>query len=627
MIKTTDQKSHSIKISTGRPKPLGPGLVKQGVQLATVAALQKTDQFDLYLYHKGSARPELIIHMKEHLAMGDVYSVILEPFEPSGYEYQYILNGSVYSDRYAIGFNQYAGATKEEPMRRNQIVTADFDWENDEKPLLLMNQVVMYEVHTRGFTKHKDSGVSHKGTFQGMIEKIPYLKDLGINQIELLPAYEFEDTIDLNADQKEGKPDFSDSENQAIRMNYWGFSNAFYRVPKQKYAGKEDASAAFKNLVKAMHKENIEVIMQFYFPKDINPNDILYYLTYWVEEYHIDGIHLKGDHIPVEMIAADPMLSKTKIYYLDFDMEQIRCYQPNASFQNLALYNDGFMYDIRHFLKSDEDYVQAFLYRFKRLPSKTGIINYITEYQGFSLLDLVSYDYKHNETNMEENRDGNNYNHSWNCGVEGPSRKKAVLQLRKKQMMNALVFLILSQGTPMLHAGDEIANTQYGNNNPYCQDNETAWIKWKRNSFSNDIFLFTKQLIELRRAHPILHNAQELRIMDYISCGYPDLSYHADVPWRPRFDNHIRHVGLMLCGKYAVNEHRKEDCFFYFAVNMHWEIHEFQLPKLPKGSKWYLKVTTDEKAGAHFIEEERTALENQEKIIVPARSIMILKGL
>ena len=630
MIKTTELKSHNIGIYTGRPQPLGPVVSGQGVQFSIVAAPKKNDQFDLCIYKTGNDIPDFIIHMKEHLAMGDVYSVILEPFEPSGYEYQYILNGSVYSDRHAIGINRSAKKKKGQNTQnidiRNKIVLPAFDWEDDVRPALFMQDVIMYEIHTRGFTKQKDSGVKNKGTFQGIIEKIPYLKELGVNQIELLPSYEFDDLIDLNAEQKDGRPDYSDSKNQLTRINYWGFSDALYRIPKSRYAGKEDASIAFKSMVKALHKEKMELVMQFYFPNNINQNDMIAYLKYWIEEYHIDGIHLKGDRIPVELIVTDPMFSQTKIYYLNFDFDRSSQKKDESGIKNLAEYNDGFMYDMRQFLKSDEDYVQAFLYRFRRIPSQTGIINYMTEYQGFTLFDLVSYDYKHNEKNLEDNRDGNNYNHSWNCGIEGPSRKKAIIELRKKQMMNALVFLILSQGTPMLHSGDEIANTQYGNNNPYCQDNETAWIKWKDNGFSNEIFDFTKKLIEFRKQHPILHSEHELRIMDYLSCGYPDLSYHADAPWRPKFDNHIRHIGLMLCGKYAMTSRRKEDCFFYFAVNMHWDVHEFGLPKLPKGEKWYLKVITDEKANKHFIEEDLPALENQEKIIVSARSVTILIG-
>jgi len=233
-------------------------------------------------------------------------------------------------------------------------------------------------------------------------------------------------------------------------------------------------------------------------------------------------------------------------------------------------------------------------------------------------MDLVSYDVKHNEANGENNRDGNNYNYSWNCGVEGPTRKKTILDLRKKQIKNALALLLLSQGVPKILSGDEIGNTQYGNNNPYCQDNEISCIDWSGEKKNKDILDYTKMLIQLRKEHNILHHKKELKIMDYYSCGYPDLSYHGKQAWYPEFENYNRQIGIMYCGKYAVNKNGKEDDFIYVAYNMHWIEHEFALPNLPKNKKWHAVMDTSAKV---------TELKNiQKSIKVNGRSVIILIG-
>ncbi|MBR2530007.1 MAG: hypothetical protein IKE35_03165, partial [Lachnospiraceae bacterium] len=250
------------------------------------------------------------------------------------------------------------------------------------------------------------------------------------------------------------------------------------------------------------------------------------------------------------------------------------------------------------------------------------VINYMTDYCSFTLNDLVSYDYKHNEANNEDNSDGENFNYSWNCGAEGVSRKKSIQSLRMKQIRNALVFLLLAQGTPMLLAGDEFLNTQGGNNNPYCQDNETGWVVWKDNNQSRQIFEYTKMLIKLRMSHPILHPEREFRIMDYAACGFPDLSYHSDMAWNARFDNHLRHIGVMICGKYARLTHTREDDFFYIAYNMHWENHTFALPKLEKGYEWAVKTVTCVENAARIIRQ--SLAQSADSVTVPDRTIAIL---
>lgn len=226
------------------------------------------------------------------------------------------------------------------------------------------------------------------------------------------------------------------------------------------------------------------------------------------------------------------------------------------------------------------------LYQMRHIPEKAGRIHYMSNYYGFTLADMVSYDYKHNEANGEENRDGSDYNCSWNCGEEGPTRRQKVRQLREKQMKNAMCMILLSQSAPLIFMGDEFGNSQKGNNNPYCQNNSITWLDWSGIEKNAGIFSFWKMLVKFRKSHPVLRPEREMRLMDYIACGYPDLSYHGQSAWRPQLEGNCRHIGIMFCGKYAKAAHIQADDFLYLAMNMHWESHAMALPKLPKGMKW-----------------------------------------
>ena len=244
----------------------------------------------------------------------------------------------------------------------------------------------------------------------------------------------------------------------------------------------------------------------------------------------------------------------------------------------------------------------------------------MSNYYGMTLKDMVSYDYKHNEDNGEANKDGNSYNCSWNCGEEGNTRKKKVLDLRMRQIKNAMCMLLISQSTPLIFMGDEFGNSQQGNNNPYCQDNRITWLDWTNMEKNREIFEFWKELIQLRQSHPILRPCAEFKIMDYISCGYPDLSYHGQSAWRPQTDYNSRHIGIMYCGKYAKRDRVADDDFFYVAMNMHWEPHELALPKLPKGLVWSICVKTCENT-VEVVGEEDSFVRT-----IPARSIVVYKS-
>ena len=272
------------------------------------------------------------------------------------------------------------------------------------------------------------------------------------------------------------------------------------------------------------------------------------------------------------------------------------------------------MVDVRRYLKSDEGMIPVIAERMKENDAKVEPIHYITQSNGFTLMDLVSYDIKHNESNGENNQDGTEYNYSWNCGFEGKTRKKIVQDLRKKQMKNALLMLFISQGTPMLLAGDEVANSQDGNNNAYCQDNEIGWIQWKTGVVGKEILEFTKQLIQFRKEHPIFHQKRTLMGMDTISCGIPDVSFHGCKAWSPDYSNYSRILGILYCGKYIRTsktqlltnvEERSFESDFYVVFNMHWEKHHFDLPILPEHMEWRLCITSADSQGAQSIQKKK----------------------
>ena len=336
------------------------------------------------------------------------------------------------------------------------------------------------------------------------------------------------------------------------RLNYWGYTKAFHFAPKRAYAATKDPVREFKDMVKTMHRLGIEVLMEFYFPEGCSPRYITECLQYWVQEYHVDGFHVRGVQGICNLMATDPLFADTKLLNIYFPVEEIYGKKNLPKKRMVAECNDGFMIDVRRFLKGDEESLKAFAERMRRNPKGSGLINYIASHDGFTLCDLVSYEERHNEDNGEQNRDGRVQNYSWNCGEEGKSRKKKILELRNRQMKNAWCMLLLSAGTPMILAGDEFCNSQLGNNNPYCLDNEISWLDWKGyKSGNSEMFRFVKNLIAFRKKHKILHMGQELSMTDSLSCGFPGISYHSSSAWYGELDGQNRKIGVMYCGKYA----------------------------------------------------------------------------
>lgn len=608
-----------------KPYPLGV-TTEFGYTYFSVVMKQGKD-CGIILYDKRGGR-ETRIPFREENKFGSIYSMAVKDLDTHRYSYNFYDGEEIFTDPYAKVIHGHEKWGRCSELLKGGFILDTYDWEGDKPLKHPYENSILYCLNVRAFTKHKSAGIPHRGTFKGILEKLPHLKELGITAIELMPAYEYNEAEkvsagylpELSADT--GIP-AADAAPVQEKLNCWGYKKGFYFAPKASFSSEKDAVAEFKDMVKQLHRNGIEVIMQFYFPNSVQMGMILDAVKYWVLEYHIDGVHLKGERIPLQVIATEPLLTDTKLFYYDFPCEQIYGEKDIPEYRNLASYKDDYMYTARRFLKGDDGMIGSFLEQQRKNPSQYGVINYVTNYYGFSLADMVSYEHKHNEANGEKNADGMEQNQTWNCGIEGITRRKNILDLRRRQMKNALTMLFLAQGTPLLFSGDEMGNTRFGNNNPYCQDNETGWIKWNMNANGRAVFQYVKELSALRRQHPVLHANEQLRILDYIGCGYPDLSYHGEEAWRPDLSSYSRLVGVMYCGCYARGNTSDEDAFFYVAYNMHWLPHTFALPKLPKGMKWCLIGDTGTEEGIGMREETDATAKELLYVNVDARTIQI----
>lgn len=560
----------------GQPLPLGINISGDHVNFSV--AVPEGERCWLLLYRAGEEEPKERYEMTE--AIGEVRFLALEGMDPADYEYNYMIGGEVTVDPYARGLAGRDIWGKERDIQKHEVrgvlKNGRYDWEGDEPLKLPFHSIVAYSLHVRGFTKHTSSGVEKKGTFSGVVEKLPYLKDLGINQIQCMPVYEFEECGRFR--------------------NYWGYGPAYYFAPKSAYAASGDGERELKDMVKACHKEGIEVVLEMPFTGDTSKQLMEECLRYYCLEYHIDGFLLNPYVAPMDAIHADPILKHTKI----------------------LVHDTGFQTVMRRFLKGDEGMVRDVMYWLRHQSETKEILNMITGQTGFTLRDLVSYDGKHNEANGEQNQDGPDYNYSWNCGAEGPSRKKAVTELRKNQTRNAFFLLLLAQGTPCILAGDEFGNTQKGNNNVYCQDNPVGWLDWSGLEKHPELHDFVKELIAFRKKHPVFWPEKEMTGMTYSKKGVPDVSYHGENAWRVPLEVSSRQLGVYYSGTDRTGE-GDEDCFV--AYNMHWLEHTFALPALPRGKKWYLIASTQE-----GILDKAEPLDDQKFAEVKERTIMIFSG-
>lgn len=552
---------------------------------------------------------------------GHVWSMTLNGAFDDLY-YAFEADGKRFSDPYGRSFagrERWGRLSHAKRLLLSPVAEPEFDWQGDRPLHIPYEDCIVYRAHVRGLTKHASSGTEHRGTFRGVVDKIPYFKELGITTLELLPPVEFQEV--MMPENVEGNP-YGTSEPTG-RLNYWGYAKAGMFAPKASYADPgTNPVTEFKYMVRELHKAGLEVVPELYFSGKEVPEFVLETVRFWVREYHVDGIHLTG-YAPTVLLATDPYLAGTKLWALSWEAEK-----PAAGEKkHLGEYNDGFLIDMRRALKGDEEQMSSLIYRNRRNPAETGVLNFMAGTNGFTMMDMVSYDQKHNEANGENNRDGSDYNYSWNCGAEGHVRKKKIQELRSRQLRNAMLLLFLSQGTPVLLAGDEFGNSQNGNNNAYCQDNEISWLNWNLNKWDQALLDFVKHVIAFRKAHPVFHMKQEPRVMDYLACGHPDISYHGVNAWQPEFENFRRQIGILYCGAYAKKPNGENDDFFFVIFNMHWEPHSFALPNLPKNLVWSLAFdTSDSAAGGYYEEGQEHQILNQKNYMVPSRSVLVFQG-
>lgn len=656
------KKTELFEYKAGDTLPFGVTRVSDGVQFAI--SLPDRQQCFLKLYRKGQKRPACQIELSREYKRGSVYFVTItgctDPSEKreisdilsQDYEYMYEADGEEFADPYAAvirGRERWGHRSDDSKERlRGGICLEEFDWQGDCPLEIAFQDMILYQLHVRGYTKHSSSKVAHRGTFDGLREKIPYLKELGINGVLLLPCYEF-DEVQSGKRQALGEPKHNltgngtaishktsqRSKSAEVKINYWGYgsSQTYYFAPKASYSSdSQNPSWEMKELVRSMHQAGIEVLLDIYFLPGTNLCMMEDCLRNWVLEYHIDGFRVNQEIMPSLVLVSDPILSGVKLLTAYWDTGMLGqagvLRQENA----LAEYNEGFMNCARRFLKSDEGQVENFANYFRRNSKDFSVINFMTYVNGFTMMDLVSYDVKHNEANGEMNQDGTEYNYSWNCGVEGKSRKKAIVSRRMCQIRNAFLMMLLSQGTPMILAGDEFGNSQNGNNNPYCQDNAITWLDWKQLDTQREIYDYVKKVIAFRREHPVLHQPEELHMFDSLSCGMPDLSIHGTQAWRTDYSYYSRMLALLFYGDYQQKEDGTPDDSIYIIFNMYWEAKSFDLPNLPGNREWYPAIET---YGNTFSEVpkpmkkkkiRKPSLESQKKTVVPPRSIVVFIG-
>lgn len=477
---------------------------------------------------------------------------------------------------------------------RGRFYFQEFDWEGENRKSISYEDMILYQCHLRGYTRHSSSGVKHPGTFSGFAEKLEYMKELGINTILFLPVYDFNERMNLFEK----------------KINYWGYTgDACYFAPKASYAvDGETAVTEMKQMIKKIHQCGMNLFFDMHFV-DKAPEFIVRCLKYYVTEYHVDGFLINTDVVPKQWIDADPVLRQCK--FLGSHWDDVTRVNGQKKF---GVFRDEFLTVARRYLKSDEGQVSDFFRLFKEDEREFGIVHYITKKDGFTLRDLVSYDIKHNEANGERNNDGTEYNYSWNCGQEGTSRKRTVNSMRLRQTKNALSMLLLGLATPMLLAGDEFCQTQKGNNNAYCQDNATTWLDWRLLEKNKEVYTFTKTLLDFRKKCALYQKAETLNSMDTKGVGAPGVSAHGIEPWEANYSYYSREIGVLFYGAYYGGKS------LYMIFNFHWDAHEFYLPVVNNTKKWNVLFDTSQNDDGKL---ER----DLKKYVVAPRSVVVLEGM
>ena len=695
------QTYQGYKLRPGRCLPFGANFVPGGVNFSVFS--RHATACALVLFEKGADRPTVEIPFPEEFRIGNVFSMIVFDLDFENIEYGYRMDGpfvaeeghrfdasKILLDPYARaigGRDTWRGDPKWNDVyhHRGRLVLDDFDWEGSHPLELKTEDLIIYEMHVRSFTAHPSSRVKARGTFAAIRSKIPYLKKLGVNCIELMPVYEFDEYENSKVNQETGD----------MLLNYWGYSTVGFFAPKAGYAATGRMGMQvdeFKTLVKELHKNGIEVILDVVFNHTAEGNErgpmisfrgldnktyymltpegyyfnfsgtgntlncnnpivrnmVLDCLRYWAAEYHVDGFRFDLAAILgraqngaplvnpplLESLAFDPILAKCKLIAEAWDAGGLYQVGSFPAFGRWAEWNGKYRDGIRKFLKGEENMVGDIAQRIQGSPDlyawegrgANASINFITCHDGFTLRDLVSYNVKHNETNGEGNSDGANDNNSWNHGTEGATDDPAINALRERQMKNAIAILLTSQGVPMLLMGDEMGRTQNGNNNTYCHDNELNWLDWGLVEQYAGLHRFVSAAARFRQAHPVLRNAAHLRNADYVHSGYPDISWHGERAWQPDWSQSSRRLAFMLCGKHARGGTVGDD-YIYVGLNMHWDGCTFEIPQLGGGMSWRVFANTSAPTPEDVWDlGQEPQLDNQRTFLLGPRSVAILVG-
>jgi glycogen operon protein len=661
----------------------------------------------LVLFRKGEPKPYAEIPFPPECKIGDVYAMIVYDLDYEELEYGFRMEGPSDSkagllfDSSKVLLDPYAREIGGRDVwlvppppdeiypHRARMPYEDFDWGHDRPINLPVQDLVIYEMHVRGFTRHPSSGVRHPGTYEGMIEKIPYLQSIGVNCIELMPVFEFDEWETKRINPLTGMQ----------LCNYWGYSTVGFYAPKSGYAatGHHGTQVSeFKNLIKALHTAGISVILDVVFNHTaegdqrgptisfrgidnqtyymLNPDGsyanytgcgntlncnhpvvrsfVLDCLHYWVSEFHIDGFrfdlasvlgrdrngHPLSNPPLLEALALDPILAGCDLIAEAWDAGGLYQVGNFPSYGRWMEWNGHYRDAARRFLKGDPGVAGEMVQGILGSPNlyapsgrkPTASVNFLTCHDGFTLRDLYTYNGKYNLANGEENRDGANDNYCWNCGVEGETDDPKVNRIRHRLQRNAMALLFLSQGVPMLSMGDELGRTQLGNNNAYCHDEEWNWLDWTP-ELENDgagcgLQRFVSLMTDFRRRHSQLRRSEYFTGTDTQRCGYPDIGWHGVNPRQPDWGPESRSLAFMIAGNMSADFGPECD-FIYAAFNMWHEPLDFGLPKLPVGMHWRRVIDTGKESPDDFLEPgAETLLEDQSSVTLMDRSVVVLIG-
>ena len=594
---------------------------------------RKESECAVLLRHKKTGEIMRLV-VPEEYCIGSLRSVCIRKLDTRKFDYNYEIDGKIVIDPYAKRINGRRKWFETSRYSNTYQVWCGFtdtgyDWEKDRMPEIAKEDMVMYKLHVRGFTMDAGTGVARgkRGTFAGIQEKLPYLKKLGVTTVELMPAYEFEEMV-LPKQQTlpdyvawKSKKETGEEEPEVIsKVNYWGYVPGNYFAPKAAYAAGKNEVTEFKDLVHAMHALSMECVMEIYFNPEMNQNIMIDVLRFWVMEYHVDGFHLIGENLPVKAMAQDILLSRTKLFYTGFPEELL---SDRKSYPHLYVYTDEYLYPLRKLLNHKEGTLLEFADQQKKQRPYSGFVNYAAINNSFTLADVFSYCDKHNMANGENNADGLEFNYTDNYGVEGPTRRKYIQFLRRKQIRNAIAMVMLAQGVPLLASGDEFGNSQDGNNNAYCQDNKTGWVNWKKAAQNEKLIRFVRDMMAFRKEHPVIRAAKPMKLSDYLETGFPDLSYHGDAAWLVGFAPGRLYTGMLYGGAYRKKTDGSFDDDIYAAYNFNNGKRFLALPRQKEGKKWYLVMDTDEEEP--FVEKEKE-LTRQDMLEISGMSVKILIG-